>query len=251
MKSTSVNNPPRLSSVTAVILAGGFGTRLQSVVSDRPKVLAEVAGRPFLEHILLRLKSEGIRRVVICTGYKAEQIEETYKGSFQGIKLSYSRESEPLGTGGALRKALPLLPIGGTVLVMNGDSVAEVALSAFFNFHRDAKSNSSLTLIEVPDGARYGKVTFSLESCLIEEFQEKDGVNSPSWINSGIYLFSTLKLSLLPVTAPLSLEKDVFPEWVKKESLFAFPAPQGAFIDIGTPESYKEAEHLFNSGVFS
>ena len=117
-----------------MILAGGFGTRLRSVVSDRPKVLAEVGGRPFLEYLLDQLVAEDVKSVVLCTGYLGEQVQRRLGTHYRTLALQYSREPQPLGTGGALRLALPMLDTD-PVLVMNGDSYCDTRLDAFANWH--------------------------------------------------------------------------------------------------------------------
>src|SRR5687767_11942785 len=122
------------SKITAAILAGGFGSRLQSAVADRPKALAEVAGRPFLAWQLDWLASVGVRRAVICSGYLGDMVEQCFGKSHGNVALVYSRESEPLGTGGALRAALGSID-SGTTLVLNGDSLCDADLIDFANYH--------------------------------------------------------------------------------------------------------------------
>src|SRR2546426_1458133 len=119
----------RLEQLTAAILVGGLGTRLRAVVADRQKVLAPVAGRPFLEQLLDQLTAAGLKRVVLCTGHKAEQVEQTIGREYRGMSIGYSREPEPLGTAGAFRQALSLLDTD-PVLACNGDSFCEVDLLA-------------------------------------------------------------------------------------------------------------------------
>ena len=137
-----------LEETTAVILAGGLGTRLREVVADRPKVLAEVNGRPFLACLLDRLVDAGILKVVLCTGYMAELVRETCGNSYRGTELLYSREESPLGTGGALRLALPLID-SDPVLVMNGDSFCDADLVLFARQHLSAAAQASLILVQV------------------------------------------------------------------------------------------------------
>jgi NDP-sugar pyrophosphorylase family protein len=225
------------SDVQAAILAGGAGSRLRSVVSDRPKVLAEVGGRPFVVYLLEQLSVSGISRAVLCTGYMAEKVRELLGDTYGPLELLYSREDEPLGTGGALRLALPLLS-ADTVLVMNGDSYMDVDLCAFVEWFFRAERQAALVLTKVGDTARYGTVAFDEEQ-RITAFEEKGTRSGAGWINAGVYV---MRKSVIASIAPgrlCSLERELFPS-LAGEKLFAFCA-DGRFIDIGTPESYAAA----------
>ncbi len=136
---------PNLSQVTALILAGGLGTRLRSSVADRPKVLAPVLGKPFLSYLLDRLQISGIQKVVLCIGYLGEQVQETYGSSYHNMELRYSQETTLLGTGGALRLALPLIS-SPTVLIINGDSFYDANLNDFHQWHLESKLRCFLSL---------------------------------------------------------------------------------------------------------
>ena len=231
-----------LEGVSATILAGGLGTRLRSVVSDRPKVLAPVAGKPCLAHLLDQLARAGIRETTLLLGHAADQVQAAFGTEFDGMKLAYSVEAEPLGTGGALRLALPHLQ-HKTVLLLNGDSYCDVDLDALLAFHRAHSGFATLTLAEVSDGSRYGRVHLN-EHRRIERFEEKGGASGPGWINAGVYLFARVALSEIEPGRAVSLEREVLPNWVSRGEVFGFPA-RGRFIDIGTPESYAEAEAFF------
>jgi NDP-sugar pyrophosphorylase family protein len=227
--------------VSAAILAGGLGTRLRSVVSDRPKVLAPVAGRPFLTHLLDQLESAGVREVTLLTGFAAEMLHAEFGDRYRSLRLNHSRESEPLGTGGALRLALPFLN-QGTILLLNGDSFCEVNLAALLAQHRRTSADATLTLAEVPDGSRFGRVIQAANG-RVERFVEKGGAAEPGWINAGIYLFTRDVLEAIPAGRSVSLERDVLPGLVDSGRVFGFPG--GRFIDIGTPESFAAAEAFF------
>lgn len=234
---------PNLSRVTALILAGGLGTRLRSSVADRPKVLAPVLGKPFLSYLLDRLQISGIQKVVLCIGYLGEQVQETYGSSYQNMELMYSQETTLLGTGGALRLALP--PISSpTVLIMNGDSFYDANLNDFHQWHLDRNSDASLALTQVPDTARYGRVQLD-EFCKITHFEEKGNTSGVGWINAGIYLIKRHLLTEIPENQVVSLERELFPNWIER-GLYGYPT-QGQFIDIGTPESYALAEKFFSA----
>jgi len=227
--------------VSAAILAGGLGTRLRSVVSDRPKALAPIAGRPFLARLLDQLEAAGLREATLLTGFAAEMIEAEFGDRYNGLKLSYSREPEPLGTGGALRLAFPLLTCE-TILLLNGDSYCDTDLGKLLNFHVERTPAATLTLTHVSDGSRYGRVIAD-ESCRVLRFEEKNGIADPAWINAGIYVMRRDVVEAIPAGRAVSLERDVLPEWVNDGAVLGFPG--GRFIDIGTPESFASAEEFF------
>jgi NDP-sugar pyrophosphorylase family protein len=230
-----------LDGVTSVILAGGLGTRLRSMVADRPKVLAEVNGRPFLAYLLDQLYLGGVSKVILCTGYLGEQVRALFGRSFGGMDLAYSHESLPLGTGGALRLALPLIE-SNCVLVMNGDSICDVDLSAFHHFHLAKRSLATLLLTKTESCARYGRVRVSADGTVLA-FEEKSGSNEPGWINAGVYFIERSLIGEISQSLEVSLEKNIFPSWIGRR----FYAWQGGgrFLDIGTPESLAEAGRYF------
>ena len=226
-----------LEETTAVILAGGLGTRLREVVADRPKVLAEVNGRPFLASLLDRLVDAGIGNVILCTGYMAELVRETLGDGYRGIELLYSRENTPLGTGGALRRALPLIA-SDPVLVLNGDSYCDADLGLFTRQHLSASAQASLMLVQVEDVARYGAVDIDGTGCVVS-FREKGSRNGAGLINAGIYLLARHVIVSIPAKRAVSLEREVFPRLIGT-GLFGFPQTT-RFIDIGIPSDYHAA----------
>ncbi len=230
---------------SVAILAGGFGTRLQSVISDRPKVLAPVAGRRFLAYLLDQIADSGFEEVVLCTGYLGEQVRMAFGQRFRKLKLAYSQERHPLGTGGALRNALPFFE-DNTVLVLNGDSYCDVDLAAFLRWHGVHRAETSLVLAKTPDVSRYGAVASDSRGRIIR-FSEK-GASGPGWINAGIYALSTDAIASIPPAHAVSLEHECFPRWAAK-GLFGFRA-QGRFLDIGTPESIRSAAAFFSRTQF-
>jgi len=230
-----------LASVTAAILAGGLGTRLRSVVADRPKVLAEVRGRPFLAYVLDQLADAGVRTVVLCTGHLGEQVQAMFGDPYGGLRLVYSQESSPLGTAGALRLALPLFK-AETVLVMNGDSFCEANLRAFWAWHRAQGANATLLLSKVSDTRRYGRVHMDADG-LVLRFDEKDDREGGGWINAGIYVFNSCLLRTIPANRAVSLEREMFPAWISR-GLYGYRG-EGRFLDIGMPEEYAMAEQFF------
>jgi D-glycero-alpha-D-manno-heptose 1-phosphate guanylyltransferase len=239
-----------LENSTAAILAGGLGTRLRSVVNDRPKVMAEVGGRPFLTYLLDQLVEAGVRRVVLCTGYRAEYVRDVFGDDYAGdkcanaqagLRLVYSEETAELGTGGALRLAHPLLQ-SNTVLVLNGDSCCRADLGAFALSHRARGAEASVLLSLVEDARRFGR-TQSDGLGRVLSFSEKTAEPGPGWINAGIYLLDTRLLAAIPADRPVSLEREMFPLWTRRR-FFGYQT-RAPFLDIGTPESYARAESFF------
>lgn len=226
----------------AIVLAGGLGTRLRSVVSDRPKVMAQVAGAPFLSWIIKALKRNGVTRVVLSVGYLHEQIVSYFGEIYEGVEVVYSVESEPRGTGGGLLLASDMLK-SDTFLVLNGDSWCATSLVDFQEWHFSNKSNSSVLLAQVDNVGRYGSVDVS-EDGVIRQFLEKSNSSEPGWINGGIYIFERSILEKFKQKLNHgSIEKDILPELVRDNSLLGFKA-NCPFIDIGTPESFL-ASHGF------
>jgi NDP-sugar pyrophosphorylase family protein len=228
--------------VTAAILAGGLGTRLRSVVADRPKVLAPVGGRPYLTYLLDQLAGASIREVVLLTGDRAAQVREALGETYAGLRLIYSAEPTPLGTAGALRRALPHLS-APAVLLLNGDSYCDVNLDAFRLFHREQGAGVSLVLARVAGASRFGQVRVGRGGRIVR-FAEKCEARGAGWINAGVYLLDRGLIEEAPLRRPLSLERDLLPGWVAGGRVCGFQC-EGRFLDIGTPESYAEAEMFF------
>ena len=240
--------PGRLDTVQqdmpAFLLVGGLGTRLQSVLPSTPKPLARVGNMPFLELLVLQLRSQGIRRIVMCTGHLAGQIEEEFgDGRKWDVAIDYSREPQPLGTAGAVKLAEGYLKQASNFLVMNGDSFLELDLRQFIQFHREHGALASLGVRKVPDAARYGTVHIDANHRVVG-FSEKTGAATAGVINGGVYVFNRAVLDQVP-QGPASFEKDVFPR-VLEQGVYALEQ-HGMFIDIGTPEDYARAQTLCRS----
>ncbi|WP_136514970.1 nucleotidyltransferase family protein [Geomonas edaphica] len=224
----------------AAILAGGLGTRLRSVVSDRPKVLAQVAGQPFLAHLLDQLYEAGVTRAVLCTGYMAGMISDEFGDRYRGISLTYSVETSPLGTGGALANAAPLLS-GDMLLVLNGDSYCHCPIEEFAMRQKQSKAPAGMALARVEDVGRYGAVITGSDF-LVKSFTEKGGDGGPGWINAGIYLLPRTVLDVIPRGHSVSLEREIFPRIVA-QGLYGYRCT-GPFIDIGIPEDLVRSQTL-------
>lgn len=232
-----------LRDINAVVLAGGLGTRLRSVVSDRAKVVAEIHGRPFLHYLFDQLAAAGIRHIVLCTGYMAEKVRAQIGDYYGNIGLTYSAETEPLGTGGALRLARPLLS-SDPVLVMNGDSFCDVDLLQFAKDHFENRAAASLALAKVSDISRFGAVDLNLDGA-VSSFEEKGSRVGAGLINAGIYLLSREIIASIPDGTAVSLERDVFPGLIGN-GLHGFVSC-GKFIDIGVPADYHAAAKFFSN----
>lgn len=229
------------SSVTACILAGGRGTRLRSVLSDRPKPLAEVGGRPFVTRLLDQVVAAALGPVVLCTGFMADVVEATLGSDYSGLDLLYSREPEALGTAGALSLALPLVH-SATVLALNGDSYCDVDLTALLADHRRSGARATIALVEVDDAGRYGRVRIDPEGW-VESFEEKSASGGAGWINAGVYLLRRDVIEGIPTGRQVSIEREIFPA-LAGAGLRGFVA-HGRFLDIGTPASLARAAAFF------
>jgi len=226
----------------ALILAGGRGTRLRSVVKDRPKPMASVSGRPFLEWLLLSLRAQGVYRVILCTGHMGEMVEAYFgEGHSWDMEVQYSRDPEPLGTAGAVRHALSRVR-GDRFLVLNGDSYCRADLSRLAQVHVSRRASATVWLVRVDDCRRYGSVVIG-EDCAVRGFQEKPSDQRASLINAGLYLLEREIVTTIPEGRAVSLETEVFPQLVGR-GLYAVIG-KGPFLDIGTPEAYASAERFF------
>ena len=230
-----------LSKTTAVVLAGGLGTRLRSVVDDRPKVLASICDKPLLSYLLDQLNQAGIRYTILCTGYLGNMVQASYGSNYKAMDLVYSKESVPLGTGGAIKFAQNLFK-SDNILVMNGDSYCSADLNKFWEWHVEKKSNATLLLTHVPNVGRYGQIKTAKNGAL-EIFSEKGAEHGPGWINAGVYFLSRDFIASIPSGCSVSLEKEIFPNWIGC-GIYGYHS-EGHFIDIGVPEDYEKAEEFF------
>lgn len=233
-KGETVVERPALESI---VLAGGLGTRLSSVVADRPKAMVEIGGRPFLELLLGRMARLSVGRVILATGHFHDQIEEHFGSRWKGQEICYSVETHPLGTGGALWKALDLAT-GDEVLVFNGDTYFEVDLPQLCEFHRDIGADVTLALKPMRNFSRYG--TVQIKDGRITGFREK-AIVQEGLINGGVYFMNRPAIQRYPVPEKFSLETDFLEKRVSQIKLAGF-VQDGYFIDIGVPEDYARAK---------
>jgi D-glycero-alpha-D-manno-heptose 1-phosphate guanylyltransferase len=226
----------------AIILAGGFGTRLQPVVTDIPKSMAPVNGRPFLEFLLDYLIASGICDVVLSVGHLRDVIMNHFGVSYKSLRISYAVEEEPLGTGGGIRLALWKIA-GQQAVVLNGDSFFRVDLRNMITQHQEKKAHATIALRRLTDTGRYGRVMMN-RSRKITEFTEKGGIPGKGYINGGVYILEKAFLMEPDFRGAFSIEKDCFQVRYPELRMFGFPS-SGYFIDIGIPSDYKKAQDEF------
>lgn len=230
-----------LTNLSCLILAGGLGTRLAPLIRDLPKPLAQVAGRPFLTYLLEQVQAAGCTNVILSIGHLGHLIEEYFGDGHQyGLQLRYVRELKPLGTGGAVALARPLLD-ATTCLVLNGDSYCPLDLAALLAYHRRQGAWATIAAAQVTDPTLYGQLGLAADDTIID-FREKGESAGPGYVNVGIYLLEQTVLQLLPFTTPCSLERDLFP-MLAGRGLYAF-RQTAPFIDIGTPVTWQQAQTL-------
>jgi mannose-1-phosphate guanylyltransferase len=222
----------------AIVLVGGEGTRLRPLTETIPKPLIPLVDRPFLEHVLDRLFAHDVDEVLLSSPY----LEELFAGFLArrqaGPRVTWINEPTPLGTGGAVANAARGLD--ETFLVLNGDIITDLDLSALVARHQETSATATITLTPVEDARPYGLVTVDGEG-FVREFREKPAQASPGLVNAGTYVLEPRALQGVPTDRALSIEREVFPK------LISSGAPVRGFVsdaywkDVGTPEKYLEA----------
>jgi NDP-sugar pyrophosphorylase family protein len=225
-----------LARIDAAILAGGLGTRVAQFLGELPKIMAPCGDRPLLDHLLDWLADQGVRRVVLCLGYRATPVlEHLQRAQRRDLEVVISVEPEPLGTAGGLAHARSLFQ-SDPVFVLNGDTLADVDLRAFLAAYRGAGTRLAVVAARVDDAGRYGGMEIDRCSRVIR-FCEKGGgeEDPPRWVSAGLYCLSRELLDEIAALGRGSLERQVF-EREPSGSILAFPI-DGPFLDIGTPET--------------
>lgn len=229
--------------IPAIILAGGLGTRLQRVVSDLPKPMAPVNGKPFLHYVLKQLAAQSITHAVLSVGHKSEAIVDFFGHEYEGIHLSYAHEREPLGTGGAIREAFRY--VDGVAYVLNGDTFFNASLSALKDTYFETGADIAFSLKQMHHFERYGTVELNAENRIIQ-FKEKKHTEE-GLINGGIYLMNKRVFELIEfwnecvLPEKFSFEADILERYTNRLKLYA-KVFDGYFIDIGIPEDYQKAQ---------
>ncbi len=225
----------------AIILAGGLGTRLREVVPDLPKPMAPVHGKPFIEYLIKKLKKNGFLKIILSVGFKADKIQQYFGYAYDGIEIVYSLESEPLGTGGAIRLAMEHCK-GSHVYIFNGDTYLDLEIDQVESLWFKKKTSIIVGKI-MQDASRYG-VIVSRDSKVIG-FIEKNS-NSGGLINAGCYVLGRHQLDAYPIGTRFSIEKDFLePKTNSLDINLEVFITNGYFIDIGIPEGYLEAIGYF------
>jgi len=243
-------------SIDTLILCGGKGTRLKSIVNDKPKILAEINGIPFIEYLLNYLDKEGVTRTILCTGNKHTKIEDWVNTKYNGkIEISLSNEKIPLGTAGAIKNAEKMIN-SDPFIVINGDSLIDLRLDKFINFHQKKNAMVSIATSSVGEREASGTVIIDSNDCVVD-FIEKSDIKqtNKSFINAGIYIFTKNILSFMSIQKKLSIEYEFFPWILKKYNnrIFGFISEE-KLLDIGTPKKLSLAETIFqvkHKGTFS
>lgn len=234
----------------AIILAGGFGTRLQSVIKDIPKPMADINGRPFLACLIDNLLRQGINKIILSVGYKAEMIMNHFGITYNDISIKYVFEDKPLGTGGAIKKALNEAS-EEDIFVLNGDSFFDIAFKDFYDFHKKNSSKLTIAIKPMSNIERYGTVT--IDSNQVVKFEEKS-FKEFGYINGGIYVVNKdiFRINKEIFENAFSFEIDFLQNNLYNTIPFAY-VTNGYFIDIGIPEDYerakKELEKVVNGAI--
>lgn len=223
---------------TAIVLAGGFGTRLQHVVRDVPKPMAPVAGKPFLFWLLKYLKHQQIDKVILSVGHLHNTIIDFFGDAFEGMKIIYAIETTALGTGGGIQLAASFVE-EEYFFIINGDTFFNVPLSNFSDQHFLHLADLSLALKPMQNFERYGTVVLNSEN-QITAFREKEKCNAGN-INGGVYACGKTFLKSLNLPSAFSFEKEVLEKYVNTKKFYGFVSDT-YFIDIGIPDDYQKAQ---------
>ena len=223
----------------AIILAGGFGTRLQHIVNKLPKPMAPINGTPFLSFLMKKLAKAGIKHIILSTGYLHEKIESFYKNSFEGMDITYAQEIEPLGTGGAILYALEKTTTDN-LLILNGDTLFDINFEYFDTFYHSHQTTLAVSLRKVEDISRYGSVSINNHNKIFF-FTEKNQKSGEGLINGGIYLLNKNWLNNLNLLKTFSFEKEVLEKLFNEYEFYGLTF-ENYFIDIGIPEDYERAQ---------
>lgn len=226
---------------TAIVLAGGLGTRLREAVPDLPKPLAPIDGRPFLEYLFDYWHAQGIRRFILSVGYRAEMIRAHFGNRYRDARIDYAEEESPLGTGGGLLLASAMLENRNSVLLLNGDTFFAVELKALQDFHQEHRSNWTFSTFRTAENGRYLGMDIDPDG-RVHAFRSARN-SGERLANGGVYLFAPALLDDIQWATGerLSLEEELFPALLATGCRFYGAPSPGTFIDIGVPEDYGRA----------
>ncbi|PIQ89619.1 MAG: hypothetical protein COV72_02045 [Candidatus Omnitrophica bacterium CG11_big_fil_rev_8_21_14_0_20_42_13] len=224
-----------------IILCGGEGRRLQSVVGDRPKPLAELNNRPFLDILIEHISNFGFRRFILCSGYMKDKIRGYYQSKSSSLAFIFSEEDKPLGTAGAIKNAQSYIQ-SDPFLVANADSFCDINLNEFINFYVENNAKYLICLAKACDSDSFGSVKIDAAGRILE-FKEKNKPGSCDFVNAGIYLLAKDILKIIPEMRKVSIEHEIFPGIIN-DNLMGYRTNQ-SLLDIGTPENYEKAKLIF------
>ena len=231
-----------LSDLPVLILAGGLGTRLSSVLGGQPKILAPIDGRPFVEYLLAWLEAQGVRNVIFSLGHLAERVQAHLGSRVVGLqKIVSVVEPEPLGTAGAVAFSLRHLP-RRPILIINGDTFVDVSLEALWSSHQAHGDIASIVCAQVDNAGRFGQVEIDATNRIVRFEEKSSAPGGLAWVNAGVYCFDPLMLDQIALRQRGSLEKDIL-QLMPPRSIRAY-CTRGRFLDIGTPESLAQAADL-------
>jgi len=226
-----------------IILAGGFGTRLRSVVNDRPKPMAEVQGEPFLAHLMRYHAHRGARHFVLSVGYLGAQVRNFFGDGFEGVSVSYAVEETPLGTGGAVINSLAHLNSSDPCLLINGDTFFPVDSGQLQQLHLRTAADLSLALFNATENDRFGAVDYG-EDGRVTSF-DSGKANLGQAANGGVYMLSPAILpGLNEADIPLSFEETIIPGLIASGHRVYATTQNASFIDIGLPADYELAQKV-------
>ena len=227
----------------AIILAGGVGSRIKSLSNGVPKPMIVVSGRPFIEWQIMYLIKYGVSRIIISTGYKSFIFEDYFKNKRNNVEIIIALESTPLGTGGGVINAAKHV-LSENVLVLNGDSLCIFDVCKLIKLHNNYKADLTLVSKYCDDNSRYGM--FSLDGDIVKKFDEKNDQSTGGYISVGFYCMN-IKILREKLETNNSFEYDLMPKWInEKKKIYSLRVDE-EFIDIGTPESLKQAEQFIKS----
>ncbi|MGB3962643.1 MAG: nucleotidyltransferase family protein, partial [Sulfurimonas sp.] len=233
----------------AVVMAGGFGTRIQPLTNSRPKPMLPIINRPMMQHTMMNLKDLGITEFIVLLYFKPEIIQDYFKdGSEFGIKITYVVPDDDYGTAGAVKLAQELIG-DENFIIISGDLVTDFDFQKIFDYHKEKKSKLTITLTSVDNPLEFG-VVIANENGKIEKFLEK-----PSWgevfsdtINTGIYIIEPEILNYIPKNENFDFAKDLFPRLMREGIELMAGNAEGYWRDVGNPESYRDVYDDLLSG---
>lgn len=231
--------------ITAVVLAGGFGTRIKHLLGDLPKPMAPVLGKPFVEWVVRYLAAQNIQNVILSTGYAAEKVENHFQSQpVKNVRVRCVPETSPLGTAGGFLNVIREEKNSEAFLVLNGDSLVLASLESFFKSFDDEKFFGAILGMKISDASRFGTISQNANGDLSGFNEKKPGVGI---INAGIYLFRASAIEKFPKKLPLSFETEVFPSLISQNVRVKVCVTDAPFLDIGTPESLPLAEQFIQT----